>query len=151
MSSQRVEKVYEKYAWIILAVLGLLIFVGGIPHTLGNNSDPVTAENIIGMTLSEFKTSYTNFFNLYDYFFRSGGWSDSAFGFLVMVISYVPYRKGERWAWYSLLSVPVFFLGHTAITLWVGPAASGVVLPVTSFTVLSFLGVLLPIRKFFTK
>jgi len=142
---------WEKYAWVILAVLGALIIVGGIPHTLGINSDPDTPESIIGMGLSEFEASNPLFFNLYDFYFKAGGWSDVGFTYFVLVISATAYRKGERWAWYTLWAVPAFFLGHAAITLSIGPSTAHLVPFLAVFVTLSTLGLLLPIRSFFPK
>ena len=147
----KAPRLYEKYAWVILSIIGLLTIVGGVQHTLGSNSDPTTTENIIGMTITEFQSSNIEFYNLYDYFFRGGGWSDMAFAFLALVISATAYRKEERWAWYTLWAVPVFFLGHAAITIYVGPAAAGLLPFITVFTMLSIVGLLLPIRRFFPR
>jgi len=118
VTAPRVEKAYEKYAWIIISSVGVL--------------NP-------------------RFFDLYDWYFRGGGLSDMGFGFLVTVISSTAYRRGERWAWYTLWSVPVFFLGFTAITMSVGPSASGLLPYLTLFVILSLLGLLLPFRRFFQK
>ena len=151
MTAPRVEKFYEKYAWVIFTAIGLLIFVGGVPHTLGNNSSPDIVESFVGMTMSEFKESNQNFYGVYDYYFRGGGWSDMGFGFFVIVISATLYRKGDRWAWYILWSVPVFFLGHVAIALNFGQSTSSLIPFLTVFVILSLLGMLLPVRKFFPK
>ncbi len=125
--------------------------VGGIPHTLGVNSDPTTPEGIIGMGLSEFEVSNPNFFNLYDFYFRAGGWSDMGFAYFVIAISATAYRKGEKWAWYILWVVPAFFLGHAAIAMNFGQSIAHLIPFLAVFTVLSTLGLLLPIRKFFPK
>ena len=151
MSHNRVEKVYEKYAWVIIAAIGVLTLVGGAPHTLGVNSDPATPESIIGMGLSEFEVSNPRFFDLYDFYFRAGGWSDMGFAFFVTAISATAYRRGEKWAWYILWSVPVFFLGHTAITMSIGPSTAHMIPFLALFVTLSLLGLLLPIRRFFPK
>lgn len=151
MSPERGERAYEKYAWIILSIIGLLIVVGGVPNILGDNADPETAENIVGMTLSDLKESYPRPYDLYDYFLRSSGWSDMVFGFLVVVVSSTAYRRGEKWAWYNLWSVPVFFLGHAAITMNVGISAAALLPYISVFVVLSLLGLLLPFRKFFAE
>jgi hypothetical protein len=151
VTAPRVEKAYEKYAWIIISAIGVLTLVGGAPHALGVNTDPATVESIVGMALSELKASNPRFFNLYDLYFRGGGLSDMGFGFLITVISSTAYRRGERWAWYTLWSVPVFFLGFTAITMSVGPSASGLLPYLTLFVILSLLGLLLPFRRFFPK
>ncbi len=151
MSNNRVERAYEKYAWVILAVIGALIMVGGIPHTLGVNSDPTTPESIIGMGLSALKTSNPGFFDLYDFYFRAGGWSDMGFAFYVIIISATAYRKGEKWAWYILWSVPAFFLGHAAITMSFGSSIAHLLPFLAVFMTLSVVGLLLPVRRFFPK
>jgi hypothetical protein len=151
MTTPRVEKVYEKYAWVIITIIGVLIFVGGVPHVLGNNSSPGIVESFVGMAMSEFKASNTNFYDVYDFYFRAGGWPDMGFAFFVIVISATAYRKGERWAWYYLWSVPVFFLGHAAITLIFGQSTASLIPFLSVFVVLSLIGLLLPIRKFFPK
>ncbi len=151
MTEQRVDKVYEKYAWVIIAIIGALIFAGGIPHVLGDNASPEIVESFVGMTMSEFKASNPGFYDVYDFYFRGGGWSDMGFGFFVLVISATGYRRGERWAWNILWSVPVFFLGHAAITLNFGQSTSSLIPFLAVFVVLSLLGLLLPLRKFFPK
>jgi hypothetical protein len=149
--SPRTERVYEKYAWVIITVLGVLIMVGGIPHSMGVNSDPETPESIIGMELSEFEVSTPGFFELYDFYFRAGGWSDMGFAFFIIVISATAYRRGERWAWYILWSLPVFFLGHAAITMSFGASIAHLIPFLAVFTTISIVGLLLPIRRFFSK
>ncbi len=71
--------------------------------------------------------------------------------FYMIVISATAYRKGERWAWYILWSVPAFFLGHAAIALNFGESTSSLIPFLTVFVILSLLGLILPFRKFFPK
>lgn len=150
-SPERVEKFYEKYAWVIISAIGVLTLVGGAPHALGVNTDPATVERIVGLALGEFKVSNPMFFNLYDFYFRAGGWSDMGFAFFITVISTTAYRRGEKWAWSILWSAPAFFLGHAAITLSIGPSTSHLIPYLTLFVALSLLGLLLPVRRFFPK
>ena len=142
------EKVYEKYAWILLFAIGVLVLVGGVPHAFGINTDPETVERIIGMTLNEFQDSNPGFFDLYTFYFRFGGLSDLGVAFFIMAISLTAYRKGEKFAWYVLWFVPAFFIGCAAITMSVESSLS-LLLPITMFVILSLLGLLLPYRKFF--
>lgn len=151
MNAQIVDKLYEKYAWIIISAIGVLTILGGLPHALGVNTDPTTAESIVGIALSDLKALNPMFFDLYDFYFRFGGWSDVGFAFLMTVISSTAYRKGERWAWYTLWIVPIYFLGSAAIIMSVGPSAMGLLPFLALFTILPLLGLLLPFRKFFPK
>ena len=151
MTTPRVEKFYEKYAWVLISAVGVLTLVGGAPHAFGMNTDPATVERIVGMTLSELKASNPLFYDLYNFYFRFGGLSDMGFGFFVTLISSTVYRRGERWAWYALWAVPVFFLGSSAIAMSLGPSSGDLLSFTLLFVILSLLGLLLSFRKFFPK
>jgi hypothetical protein len=142
------EKVYEKYAWIILFAIGVIFLVTGVPHALGINTDPETVQRISGMIIDQLKDSNPAFFNLYSFYFRFGGLDDLGFGFFITVISMTAYRKGEKWAWYALWFLPAYFIGSAAITMSIESSLS-LLLPITMFAILSLLGLLLPYRKFF--
>ena len=93
------EKIYEKYAWIIFFAIGIMTMVAAVPHALGLNTDPELVKSIVGMTIEDLKVSNPMFFDLYNFYFRSGGLSDFGFAFLLMVISATAYRRGENMAW----------------------------------------------------
>jgi hypothetical protein len=148
------EKVYEKYAWIILFAIGVIFLVTGVPHALGINTDPETVQRISGMTIDQLKESNPAFFNLYSFYFRFGGLSDLAFAFFIIVISLTAFRKGEKWAWYANWFLPAYFIGSAAITMSIESTLSiesnlSMLLPIATFAILSLLGLLLPYRKFF--
>lgn len=146
------EKIYEKYAWIIFLIIGIMIFAAGIPHMFGINTDPALVETISGQTIDELKSSNPMFFNLYNFYFSGGGLSDIGFAFFLIIISLTAYRKGQKWSWYALWFVPVFFLTWILISLPLPiKAKSSLFPPLIIFIVLSLVGLLLPIRKFFTK
>ncbi len=154
MNSAINEKVYEKYAWILLFAIGVIVVVTAVPHALGINTDPETVQRISGMTLNELKDSNPAFFNLYIFYFSFGGLSDLAFAFFTIVISLTAYKKGEKWAWYALWFIPAYFIGSAAITMSIESTISiesslSLLLPITIFVILSLLGLLLPFRKFF--
>jgi len=150
------EKVYEKYAWILLFAIGVIFLVSAVPHTFGINTDPETVERIIGMTLNELKDSNPGFFDLHIFYFRFGGLSDLGFAFFITAISLTAYRKGEKWAWYAFWFLPAYFIGSAAIATSIESSLSytqalnqAFLLPITMVTILSLLGLLLPYRKFF--
>lgn len=51
------EKFYEKYAWIIFLIIGVMVLVGAIPHTFGINTDPALVQVISDQTIDEIKIS----------------------------------------------------------------------------------------------
>ena len=146
------EKFYKKYAWVIFLIIGVIVLAGGIPHMLGINTDPALVEKISGETINELKSSSPMFFNLYDFYFRGGGLSDIGFAFFLIIISMTAYRQGQKWSWYALWFVPIFFLTWIFISLPLPTESKSSLLPpLIVLIVLSLVGLLLPFRKFFSK
>ncbi|MFA5856825.1 MAG: hypothetical protein WC867_05675 [Candidatus Pacearchaeota archaeon] len=146
------EKFYKKYAWIIFFLIGLVVLVGAVPHALGFNTDPKLVESISGLTIEELKISNPMFFNLYNFYFSGGGLSDLGFAFFIIVISLTAYRKGEKWAWYAFLFIPVYFLAWIFLNRTLPIEAQKSLLPpLTIIIILTILGLILPFRKFFPK
>jgi hypothetical protein len=144
------EKFYEKYAWIIFLIIGVLVVIGGIPHALGFNTDPVLVQTISGQTIDSLKGSTPMFFNLYNFYFRGGGLSDLGFAFFLIVISATAYRLGQKWAWYAFCFIPAYFLSWIGLSLTLPPeSSSSLIPPLTVFIILSLMGLLLPLKKFF--
>jgi hypothetical protein len=79
-------KFYEKYAWTIFLIIGIIILAAAIPHTLGFNTDPTLVQTISGQTIDELKTSKPMFFNLYNFYFSGGGLSDLGMAFFIIII-----------------------------------------------------------------
>lgn len=152
MNKTKNERFYEKYAWIIFLVIGILVLLGGIPHMFGVNTDPALVESISGQTIEQLKSSSPMFFDLYNFYFSGGGLSDVGVAFFLIVISIFAYRTGQKWAWYSLWFVPLFFIGWVFLVLSLpNQAQSSMLTPLLSFIGLSIVGLLLPFRKFFPK
>lgn len=146
------EKIYEKYAWIIFLVIGVMVLIAGTPHMLGINTDPALVEAISGQTIDELKLSNPMFFNLYNFYFRGGGLSDIGFAFFLIIISLTAYKQGQKWSWYALWFVPAYFLSWILISLSLPTEAQSSLLPsLIVLIVLSLAGVLLPVKKFFSK
>lgn len=152
MNKKRNEKFYEKHAWIIFLIIGLIIILGGIPHMLGINTDPRLVQSISGETIESLRALSPNHFNLYDFYFRSGGLSDLGVAFFIIAISVFAYRKGEKWSWYAFWFVPTFFLTFIVLSLALPTdSQSTLIPPLVVFTLISILGLLLPIKNFFPK
>lgn len=145
------EKFYEKYAWVVFLIIGVLILIAAIPHTLGINTDPALVQAISGQTIDEIKISNPMLFDLYDFYFRGGGLSDLGLAFFLIVITLTAYRKGEKWAWYAFWFVPVYFVTWIAISFSIPESIPSLLLPLIILTGLSLAGLLLPYRKFFSK
>ena len=63
------------------------------------------------------------------------------------LLTLIPYRRRERWAWWALWFYPVFWAAH--LILHLPPSTDHV--HQYAFIVLSLIGLLLPLRPFFSR
>jgi hypothetical protein len=116
-------RAYERYGWIILASSTIVGIVSALMTTL----PPITW--------------------FWDPLFQSGysimgAWGVTWVGFdlLALVIALIPYRRHERWAWYTLWALPLFWLSQFVFS----PDYLYLLL-----AVLTTAGLVLPYRRFF--
>jgi len=122
----RSERVHERYAWVILVADVALGIVSAITTTL----PPLSWFSDL-----LYSTTYS----------VMGAWGISWVGFeiLALVVILIPFRRGERWAWWALWLLPglwlcLFFLDTSLLGLLV-------------LTLISVTGLLLSRRRFFPK
>ncbi|WP_210718195.1 hypothetical protein [Amycolatopsis acididurans] len=77
--------------------------------------------------------------------YRADGLASCGLGLFGALISVVPFRRRERWAWFVLWFYPLFWLAHLVFGL---PPGKDHVHQVV-FIALSLAGLLLPMRMFF--
>lgn len=142
--------------WVLLGLAGLpLVFFGGgavlfglsgsdfpvglpggpdaVAGTTGVPWDEVVSENATAMTLLRGVS-------------RVAGLAFLGFGLLVVAVAAVPYRRGERWAWFALWVVPAFMTG-----LLVHELEGDFVQMPALLLAISLGGLLLPFRVFFPR
>ncbi len=150
MSVPRVEKAYEKHAWILLFVFGILWLIYGFYLFIGTPEASIGFESRTGIAWSELVASSPRVAEAVTYIIRFAGIMVVVLGIFVIAVSLKSYRRGERWAWYTFWTLPVFpgidlalevsgGVGSVAL-LWDGP-----------LLIIPLLGLLLPIRKFFPR
>ena len=145
------ERVYEKYGWVIFLALGLLWLVVGLNQIflpdglIGNDVQRVT-----GMSLSELEASNPVSIELVRFLYGAIGNLKTSWSFLVLAITLTGYRRGEKWAWYTLWLVPILLVSSALFNVsFVGDVSQTLQwIPITS---ISLLGLLLPYRKFFPR
>lgn len=116
----RRENLYLRLGWICLLVVGAGILVFGLVAVVapGSGDRPLT---------------------------RADGLASMGLGLFGLVITLVPFRRLEQWAWFTLWFYLVFWVVHLAARL---PPGKDHIHQVV-FIVLSLAGLLLPVRQFF--
>lgn len=141
------ERGYERYAWIILLALGVAAIGFGFNDIFfPEPSDPPYVQTLTGKTWDDIVAEEPGLAEVIRVMDRAVGLGLLGFGLLMVAIAAVPYRRGERWAWYASWAAPTVLLGFLAITL-----QGSLWLMFAILLVLALLGLLLPWRKFFPK
>ena len=146
LAAPRSEKAYEKYAWAIIFVFGLLGAIASPIGLLGMPPNPPSPEDITGLTLDQIASKIPGIMGYIGSISRQLGNFMLAFGVLTMGIAAVPYRRGERWAWYISWIIPVLLVIQLV-------NSNGGHLWQLDFGFIFFIlaALLLPYRKFFPK
>ena len=142
----RVEKGYVKYAWIIFFAYGLLSVIAALRILPGRPPDPPSPEGFTGLTLAEMDARLPGVLGYISSISTQLGNFMLALGVLIMGVAAVPFRKGEKWAWYAFWIFPINLViqlvnsrgGH----LWQLDLA---------FIFIVLAGLFLPFRKFFPR
>ena len=144
-------RVYEKYGWVLYFLLGLLWLVVGFtqaffPEDLLNNESLL----VLNIPWSELQISNPEGADLVRFYNGGMGHLKISWSLLVLVITLTGFRRGEKWAWYTLWLVPFLlvcnalfdasFFGRINEALYFVP-----------ITTLSILGLILPYRTFFSE
>lgn len=140
------KKKYEGYAWIIIFIFGLLFVIAAPINLLGTPPNPPSPQGTTGLTLSEMDAQLPGLFVYISSISRQLGNFLLTTGVLLMGIAAMPYRKGEKWAWFILWILPLCLI----IQLINSQGGSGWQADFVSL-VLVLASLFLPYRKFFPK
>jgi len=144
-------RIWEKYGWAWYLALGLLWLIVGIsqvfaPDGLMDNE----AQLVTGMSFSDLEALSPETTQLYRFTYGGLGMLKINWSLLVIAITITGYRKGEKWAWYTLWLVPGILVGGALFNAsWFGGLNEA--LNFAPILTLSLLGLLLPYRNFFPK
>jgi hypothetical protein len=122
MTQQRASVLF-KIGWISLAIVGFAILIFGLIATIV----PTTSSG--------------------PPYLQAIGVASIGMGLFGLLITTVSYRRRERWAWFALWYYPLFWSAHLLGGLPPGKEHVHQVV----FIVLSLLGLLVPVREFFTR
>jgi hypothetical protein len=99
----------QRKAW--WALVGLTVIVGlfGLSDVAGGiSADPGIPLGITGKTVTQLRAESEQSYRLLDLTARSGGTLLVVIGILMTTILLVPFRRGERWAWWVMWTLPIW-------------------------------------------
>ncbi len=148
------ERAYERYGWIILFVVAVVFALFGIGDVIqGTAADTAIVEGITGMTPDEIGAADPRMRVLIDQQARAGGGAILVLGLLAAGIAWTSFRRGERWSWYALWTLPLLNVLIFVVMFMSVDFATGVLPPpllsAPIFLGITVVGLLLPIRRFF--
>jgi cell division protein FtsW (lipid II flippase) len=123
--SGRAERVYEGYSWMILSVSAILGIVAAMIVTVPSYyvlTDPL----------------YQDFYPI----MIAWGLTWVGFNVFALILTLIPYRRGERWAWYTLWMLPLLWLSLFAL--------APDLLFYLVLAIFTAAGLVLPYRRFFS-
>ncbi len=140
----RTEKAYEKYAWILPLIWGLIVVViGSVNLSMGYT-------NVPDLGLSVPASTPTAVISTLNTIIRGYSFVVIFLGLSFVLVSATGFRLGQKWAWYFVLVWSAFFVIE-ALFFYAAPLQIFVPLPWIIGLPLFGLGLLLPYRKFFPR
>ena len=145
------ERVNEKYGWVVMLALGLLWLVVGLSQVFTPAAMLVDdIQHFAGISLSELETLSPEAALFVRWLTGALGMLKTSWSFLVIAITLTGYRKGEKWAWYTLWLVPALLVGSGIFnSIFLGDINE--MLQWIPIMTLTLLGLFLPYRKFFPR
>ena len=137
------ENRVPRASWFILAGVTLFTTLNGLWVAI----TPVGAQTeLSGRTWEQFAAADPEVTRIYAMDLVLLGMTLTAFSILGMIVTVIPYRHGERWAWFTLWLVPLVYAGM-ALTM-LSDQYYDVGYMYLGFFVISLTGMLIPIRRF---
>jgi hypothetical protein len=159
-TNQKTETFFERHAWKVLLFFSVFMALIGLPDILVGGSfyqeaEGTLLEAITGMTWEQLEAASPNATAMIDLKLRIGGVQFLFLGLFSIAIALTGFRRGERWAWYTMWLYPLFLGLHSLVILsaYKHPEA-GIPVPLVSgpvVLVITALTLALSYRKFFPK
>ncbi len=154
------ETFFERHAWKVLLFFSVVMALIGLPDLLAGGSfyqvgDVALLQGISGMTWEQLEATSPNAAAMIDFKVRMGGLEYLFLGLFSTAIVLTGFRRGERWAWYTMWLFPFFMALHSLVIFNAykhpeagtpEPLGSGLIM-----CVLTALMLALSYRKFFPK
>ncbi len=146
--SQVTESTLQRRGWIFLFVLEILLALN-ILLVIAIYEGPDDFEAETGVAWAEFSEAYPTVATAYRLEQRVALASYLSLTLFALSITFFAFRKGRRWAWFTMWVLP----GTLAVTaaLFVPGGLPDLTTYYGGFAIVAIVGLLLPIRKFFSK
>jgi hypothetical protein len=159
-ANSKTETFFERHSWKVLLFFGLFTTFIGLPDLLAGSlyyegAGASLLQGISGMTWEQLEATSPNATPVIDFKVRMGGVQYIFLGLFSMAIALTGFRRGERWAWYTMWLFPLFFASHSLVTLSaIKNPEAGIPMSLVSGSavlVITALTLALSYRKFFPK
>ena len=116
------ERIRQRAWWPLLALTVLVGLFGLGDVLIGPPFDPGIAQGLTGLTHAELEAESAAGYRLLDFYTRGGGLDLMAMGVVLTLILLIPYRQGQRWAWWAMWLLPAWIAAGFALNLAYGVA-----------------------------
>ena len=147
----------RRHAWWGLLVIWLIAFVFGVTDVVrGADADPAIATGLTGRSLEELRAESAAAYELYDFMTRVNGFSLAIMSLLGAAVVVLGFRRGRRWAWWTMWALPGWAAGAALFYVVAGvqsgqapppPLVSGPVVAVLSAAILLVCAPSFPLRE----
>src|SRR5574341_1464347 len=121
-TNSKTETFFERHAWKVLLFFSVFMALIGMPDMLVGGSfyqevEGTTLGATTGMTWEQLEAASPNAAAMIDLKLRIGGIQFLFLGLFSMAVTLTGFRRGEKWAWYTLWLYPLFLGLHTLVIL----------------------------------
>ena len=136
----------QRHSWWGLFVIAVLFVLFGIGDLLvGFSWDPGIPVGLVGLTPAELEGQSAEAYRMLEFGTRGGGLNLMIIGTLFIVVLLVGVRRDQRWAWWTMWSMPAWMASGVLLNLAFGvapgqapppPLISGAILTIVAVGIL---------------
>jgi peptidoglycan/LPS O-acetylase OafA/YrhL len=99
----------RRHAWWGLLAVSVLVAIFGVTDiAAGAAADVGIPQGLTGRTIEELEQESADAYRMFDFGIRTNGWTLAVLGTLLSILVLIPFRRGERWAWWALWALPIW-------------------------------------------
>jgi hypothetical protein len=135
----------------IAAALIAIVDIIGIVYALQNLTVPLD-EGLLGVTVSQIRAFNSNVMEQITHLYQFTGLYMFGVTSTAAIIALIPFRKGEKWAWYTQLVIGgIALIGQLVIVYMAGVLLPAYMLPFNVLLIVLWLiGIVLPVKEVFS-